>query len=477
VRTLTRRRALWLSGVGAAVLFWVLAAIDLRMWDEGGPGIVGFELAGTEAAARDILAEWGPDGRDAARLSLWLDFPFLVLYAIFWALAALACRDLALRQGWERLARLGRPAAGAAVLAACADALEDVSLLVAIGEDGGAPAPAFAAGFAVVKFAALGLAELYVLVVIVRRVHAWSPRGFRVGVAALVGAGVLALALNTLLVERATAPAKADIGRIVSLPGGDVQVRVDGRPDAPPVVLVHGFGASMRWWDVVTPALARDLRVIRIDLLGHGGSEKPRDGYSMENQADIVAQAMDRLGVRGAPVAGHSMGGIVAAALAERHRDRVTRVMLIGTPPDDEVDDWNLTARLAFSPVTGHANDTLVTERIVRYVVEHGFAPDFDPPARLSRDIFGRTTWSSFDGSQEAIDRYWDERPLDRRLAATGVPLTVVLGERDRHARRSTAKYNAIGARTVVMQALDHSPQVEAPGRTAPLIAAFALGR
>ena len=62
-------------------------------------------------------------------------------------------------------------------------------------------------------------------------------------------------------------------------------MREDGPADAPAVVLLHGFACSIRWWDRMVAALARDHRVIRFDLLGHGGSEKPKDGYSMENQA------------------------------------------------------------------------------------------------------------------------------------------------------------------------------------------------
>jgi pimeloyl-ACP methyl ester carboxylesterase len=82
-------------------------------------------------------------------------------------------------------------------------------------------------------------------------------------------------------------------------------------------VLLHGFDASLRWWQPSVSALARSHRVVRIDLLGHGGSAKPRDGYSMSEQARLVDGVMRILGVRRAIVAGHSMGAAVAIALAE----------------------------------------------------------------------------------------------------------------------------------------------------------------
>ena len=75
-------------------------------------------------------------------------------------------------------------------------------------------------------------------------------------------------------------------------------MREDGPRDAPNIVLLHGFACSIGWWDDMIPALARDHHVITFDLLGHGGSEKPREGYGMEEQARRVSAALDRLGVR-----------------------------------------------------------------------------------------------------------------------------------------------------------------------------------
>lgn len=471
---MTRRRALWLLALGSLVLFAVLAAIDQRMWDEGGPGIVGFELARTAHHARDILDEWGPDGRAAARASLWVDFAYLAAYGAFWALAVAALRDAAGRRGWGRLARAGRLAVFAPLGAAAFDALEDVNLLLAVGRHGLSVAAPLAASFAVLKFVLLGVTIAYAAVVLVRLAFARRPRvTAAVGLAAALSL-VAFLAVNAVVVSRVTSPAKPDVGRLVHVRGHDIQVREDGPRGGPPLVLIHGFGCSLHWWDLVTPALARENRVIRVDLLGHGGSEKPRDGYSMEEQADLVAAVMRKLGVRRAAVVGHSMGGIVATALVERHRAMVSRLMMIGTAPDAVQERWGRVANLAFWPVTGQATDTLIRRETVRQVVEAGFAPEFDPPERLARDIFERTTFNSFTKSGHAAQDFWDERSLDRRLAGKGVPVTVLLGEEEQHTRRSIGIYNAMGARTVVMQGLDHSPQVEAPDRTARLIAAFA---
>ena len=442
---------MWLLVAGGA-LGLVLLAIDARLWDEGGPGIVGFEFAWTKPHAQRTLAEWGADGRDSASLALWLGVPYLAVSCAFWGLAA------------DRSLRRVALAAGALGL------LEIACLHVMLGGGGGDGLPGIAGGLAALKYGAFALLVGAVAVRVVRR----FPRA-----AALGGAAALAVVLVAAwAVDRDIEPARPDIGRILELPDGDIHVREDGRRGAAPLVLIHGYAASLRWWDAVVPALAREFRVVRLDLLGHGGSEKPREGYSMQSQAEIVTQAMRALGVERAPVVGHSMGGIVATAMAERHRRFVAGVMTIGTAPDDDGAGGGLLARAAFLPVVGQVNHRLVSDRVVRWVVELGFAPEFDPPERLARDVFGRTTWRSFSGSARALGDYWDERPLHERLADAGVPVTAVFGQRESRVRHSVGRYNSVpGARTVVMEGLGHSPHVESPPRTAALIAAFARGR
>ena len=59
----------------------------------------------------------------------------------------------------------------------------------------------------------------------------------------------------------------------------------------------NGFGAAIDWWDKIAPELATNYRVIRLDLIGHGGTAAPRSGYSIERQAMLVSAILDQLGV------------------------------------------------------------------------------------------------------------------------------------------------------------------------------------
>src|SRR5262245_23140856 len=97
----------------------------------------------------------------------------------------------------------------------------------------------------------------------------------------------------------------------------------DGPSDAPPVLLIHGSGASGASWGLVVRALASRHHVIRVDLPGCGKSPPP-SSYDVPAQAERVATLLDALGIRRLTVVGHSSGGYVATALVEQHADLVT---------------------------------------------------------------------------------------------------------------------------------------------------------
>ena len=297
-------------------------------------------------------------------------------------------------------------------------------------------------------------------------------------VALLVLAVLVALlAINTLVVELDTEPATPDFdARLVETPAGDVEARADGDPQAPPLVLVHGFQASLRWFNRVTPALTREHRVIRLDLLGHGASEKPREGYSMEEQADLVADVMRRMGVRRAAVVGHSMGGQVAIALAERHRGLVERLMVIGTAPENRFNRNRLARRVAALPVIGHALRRVLPHAAYRRQVDLAVADGTDVPDELYLDP-ERATFNSFTGSRDGDRAYREARPLDERLARTGLPLHVVFGSEDELVDpRAAREWDVPGVRVTVLRGAGHSPIVERPAAMARIIAEFARG-
>lgn len=140
-----------------------LVVLDQKLKDAGGPSILGFEFAGSEQKAAQMIGEWGGSGRDYARWSLWIDFGFMLSYGSFFTLAALATRDFARQNGLRALATVGVVAPFCAAFAAVCDAGENVFLLLTLGGHGGSFGPPIATTFASVKFLLITVAIVYVL--------------------------------------------------------------------------------------------------------------------------------------------------------------------------------------------------------------------------------------------------------------------------------------------------------------------------
>jgi len=156
-----RRWGLIATGIATLLLLWAMSPMEDRM-QANGPGMVTFELSGGQERADEILAEWGEDGRDAAREQLWIDYAFMLAYGAFLGLAAAAIRDLCRRRGLQRLGRIGAEAIWLGPLAAAFDALENACLLLTVGESGVA-FPLLATIFASLKFALLAAAIAYLI--------------------------------------------------------------------------------------------------------------------------------------------------------------------------------------------------------------------------------------------------------------------------------------------------------------------------
>ena len=313
-------------------------------------------------------------------------------------------------------------------------------------------------------------------------------RGWKILLVAL-GLLLVLLAVNTIVVDSETKGAEVNVdgGRLIETSAGEVQLREDGPADGPPIVLLHGYLGSLRWWDNLVPQLAERNRVIMMDLVGFGGSEKPKSGYAMSEQANSVAEALAELGVENATVVGHSLGFSVAVALVEQSPDLVARLVDIDEAPD-ESDDYTdgppFIAKLGYVPVVGQALDRITPDFAIRDSYEEAFAPGynlaagFENPDQVVED-FRATTYTSFkDGGQEEDD-YVDERPLDERIAALdpAKPLLVIFGSEDQTYRpeESVEAYSDVpGARTTIVEGAGHSPNVEKPIEVANLIEEFA---
>jgi pimeloyl-ACP methyl ester carboxylesterase len=307
-------------------------------------------------------------------------------------------------------------------------------------------------------------------------------RGAKIALGVVVALAAL-LAINTVIVDGQTKDAEVTVdgGEILRLPSGDVQVLdqpalLRGSVTGPPIVLLHCYGCSLHWWDQLAPLLNKRHRVVRIDLLGFGGSEKPKRGYGITEQAATVAAALNQLGLQGAVVVGHSMGFTVATALAAEHSELVDRLVNIGEGPAVDDCDEPFLATLARFPVIGEAIWRLSPNFAIKDGYSSAFAPDYEVPDFVVDD-YRDMTYTSFDDSSTANRDYREEISLSDRLRTLAIPLLSIFGSEDQicDVDASQEAYGSVsGARTAEVDGAGHSPNVEKPGETAALIEEFA---
>src|SRR5258708_37566753 len=150
-------------------------------------------------------------------------------------------------------------------------------------------------------------------------------------VGAAVAVKLLARAGSVNWEDVAEKVAHSDHSHFVMVDGARMHYQEFGDESKPPIILIHGYTASVYVWKTTAPTLAEaGFHVIAVDLLGFGYSEKPSwFDYSIQSQARQVSRFMNRLGIGRAVIVGSSYGGAVASMIALDYPERVEKLVLV----------------------------------------------------------------------------------------------------------------------------------------------------
>jgi pimeloyl-ACP methyl ester carboxylesterase len=271
--------------------------------------------------------------------------------------------------------------------------------------------------------------------------------------------------------------------REIELHGHCVAYRSAG--SGPVIVLVHGITSTSETWERVMPALAKRFTVIAPDLLGHGGSAKPRGDYSLGAYASGVRDLLIALGHERATFVGHSLGGGVAMQLAYQFPERCERLVLIDSGGlGSEVNFLLRLATLPGSelvlPLLAHKS-VLDTGRGVGRLFERvglkmhtdiaemarGHASLADPEARAA---FVHTLRTIVDPTGQRVSAN------DRLYLAEEVPFLIIWGRRDNiipiaHAHSAHARVPS--SRLEIFDNAGHFPHVDDPLRFIDVLTEF----
>ena len=144
----------------------------------------------------------------------------------------------------------------------------------------------------------------------------------------LAGCGVLAKDIPYATLEAKYANSAS---RYMDLPSGlHVHYRDQGKKDGPPVVLVHGFSASLHAWEPWVARLGTNYRIITLDMPGHGLTRAPKDyASSIPGNVEVIDEVTRKLGVDKFVIGGNSMGGGISWNYALAHQDRLNGLILV----------------------------------------------------------------------------------------------------------------------------------------------------
>lgn len=260
--------------------------------------------------------------------------------------------------------------------------------------------------------------------------------------------------------------------------GLGLHVRDDGPRDAPAILLLHGFGASLHTWEPWARDLQRDHRVVRVDLPGFGLSDpEPAGDYSDERGVAILVALLDRLAIDRATVVGNSLGGRLAWRLAAARPERVARLVLIS--PDGFASPGFAYDRPAEVPASLQLMRYVLPEPLVRLSIE----PAYADPARLSAGLVTRyRDLMLAPGIRAAMLERMARTVLVRPeplLAHITAPTLLLWGARDQMIPVSNAAdYLAAlrDARLVTFPDLGHVPHEEDPGQSLAVLRGFLAG-
>lgn len=193
------------------------------------------------------------------------------------------------------------------------------------------------------------------------------------------------------------------------------------------VVLLHGYLESMIVWDEFVPLLSKHMRVVTLDIPGHGISTINGEVHTMEYLADCVALSMETLGIEHYSVVGHSMGGYVALAMLDKHRDHLDSIILLSSTPNADSEEKCERRRREIELIKAGKKNTLA-----RLVPHAGFAPENVKRLKDYIEDLGELIIITEDEGVIAILAGMIERK-DRNeiLRTAGVPHMFIFGRHD----------------------------------------------
>jgi pimeloyl-ACP methyl ester carboxylesterase len=280
------------------------------------------------------------------------------------------------------------------------------------------------------------------------------------------------------------APARIDLDafeamkKSVTLADGETLAYLTmGDPAGTPVVLIHGYTDSARDWVPLAPYLSPRLRLILVDIRGHGRSGKPECCYTRFDFAYDIKLLLDALHIERADIVGHSLGSIIAQTFAEVWPERTGRTVLISSSGGRRAGGSPHKPKFDYAAAIRELKEPLDPES--KFMIEWWSSPtpvdpDFVRRQRQDAAAIPLRVWLAI------LDQGLTDTDLQRTLPRLKAPALLIWGSADplmEEEVRQTLREALPQAEVKIFPGLGHNPFWEEPAQCATVINEFLTGR
>lgn len=240
------------------------------------------------------------------------------------------------------------------------------------------------------------------------------------------------------------------------------------------VVLLHGYLESMYVWDDFAPLLTPSVRVITVDIPGHGISEVKGEVHTMEMVADVLHQMLKSLEIEQVTMVGHSMGGYVALAFCARYPEQLDGLVLLSSTPNPDTETKRENRRREIALVRAGKKDALA-----RVAPEAGFAEQNRRRLRSYIDDLTECVHiTEDDGIVALLGGMMERADQNEMLRKSAVPQLFILGKKDGYIPVEVAEEivaNHPQAQVAWLEESGHMGFIEEPEACAEALLKFVL--
>ena len=227
-----------------------------------------------------------------------------------------------------------------------------------------------------------------------------------------------------------------------------------------PIVLIHGFMGSHEYWEKVVPKISEDYRVIAIDLPGHGDSTAIKEEHSIEDYADVLKELLDQLNIKQITLFGHSLGGYITLAFAQRYANYLNGFSLIHSTayPDSEEAKKGRAANVEKVKNEGVKN---VVDGLIPKLFSPKNVQKNNSEIELAKKIGYKT---SVEGTVKALISMKDRPNRNHVLNDTNLPVLLLAGKDDQIIPpEKTFSVKKENIKTATLNSAGHMSMYESP--------------